>query len=63
MEMSEERSFAASAILEGLREALQDAEGNPIEGMRQEIVCKKKPKDAQAAKSESGMHRNDKRAN
>lgn len=61
--MSKRLSFAASEILEGLREALQDAKGNPIEGMRQEIVCKEKPKDARTTKSENGMRRNDRRVN
>lgn len=60
--MSEERSFAASAILEGLREALQDAEGNPEDGMRQEIVYKEAAKEVRTAKPANTIQQNNKGA-
>ncbi|MBQ1867894.1 helix-turn-helix domain-containing protein [Selenomonas sp.] len=38
-------SFAASEILEGLNEALQDAKGIPVEGVKKTVVYQVKPKE------------------
>lgn len=44
-EMDEKMSFAATEILEGLNEALQDARGVPVKGMKREEVYRIRPKD------------------
>ena len=40
-----EMSFAASEILEGLHEALQDAKGIHVEGVKKTVVYQVKPKE------------------
>lgn len=43
--MDKEISFAASEILEGLNEALQDAKGEPVAGTKRGTVYKVRPKE------------------
>ena len=43
--MAEKISFAASEILEGLNEALMDAKGVHVEGLKKSIVCGIKPQE------------------
>ncbi len=42
--MSEPMSFAASEILEGLNEALMDAKGINVDGIKKTVVYKVQPK-------------------
>lgn len=43
--MSETMSFAASEIMEGLNEALQDAKGMPVKGTKKTVVYRVEPKE------------------
>ena len=43
--MAEKMSFAASEILEGLNEALMDAKGLPVEGLRKSVVYRVRPQE------------------
>ena len=43
--MSEKMSFAASEILEGLNEALMDAKGIPVAGLKKSVVYKVRPQE------------------
>lgn len=43
--MAEKMSFAASQILGGLNEALLDAQGIPVEGLKKSIVYKVRPRE------------------
>ncbi|MBR1759803.1 MAG: helix-turn-helix domain-containing protein [Schwartzia sp.] len=43
--MAEKMSFAASEILEGLNEALMDAKGLPVEGLRKSVMYRVRPQE------------------
>ena len=53
--MNEQMSSVAAAILEGLEEALADAKGEAVPGLKKTTVCRIEPKKVQKIAQEFGI--------